>query len=267
MTQTPKGQYEEIVINDKKIFICLIPGCAKRFKFQSEIKRHLTNHSEQRPFTCAFPDCGKSFKRPDALSNHFRTHSKKSLFECPFPDCGSQFTTNSSLKYHLLKHQKENSDNCLNLDIKSFLDIVQSQREDKTDLNDNIIDLMNSNIDSSIFQTLKNQKQNDDYFGNSTSNDFNNHLFDINANKPHEENIFRNEFEGKSLKSIAPPQTSIYEKSKSSQKYETSSQSLLKKNPREMLKNMMDMMTTENNNIKDKLKFPPDMSNHFFENY
>lgn len=96
--------YEEVTVSNKKIYNCLIPGCGKTFKFKSEMKRHLTIHSNDRPYVCTFPECGKTFKRADALSNHFRIHSRSTPFNCPVPECMSQFTTKSALRYHLLKH-------------------------------------------------------------------------------------------------------------------------------------------------------------------
>jgi len=126
-------QYEEVVIQNKKIYNCLIPGCGKTFKFKSEMKRHLTIHSNERPFVCSFPDCGKTFKRADALSNHFRIHSRSTPFNCPVPECMSQFTTKSALRYHLLKHTGDKIFKCdypgCN---KAFITYAQLKQHEKT---------------------------------------------------------------------------------------------------------------------------------------
>jgi len=110
--QSISHQYEEVVINKKKTFNCLIPDCGKTFKFKSEIKRHLAIHSESRPFVCSYPDCGKTFKRADALSNHARIHNRTTHFLCPVPECLSHFTTKSALRFHMLKHTGEKIYKC-----------------------------------------------------------------------------------------------------------------------------------------------------------
>ena len=96
--------HEEFIVDNKKIFACMHPNCGKKFKFQSEINRHLIIHFSQRPFTCSVPGCQKSFKRAYALTNHVRTHKKVTSFFCTVEGCASKFTTKSALKYHLLRH-------------------------------------------------------------------------------------------------------------------------------------------------------------------
>jgi len=114
--------FEQKMISGKKTYRCLSPGCEKIFKFKSEMERHLTIHSPQRPYACSFADCQKSFKRPDALSNHMRIHSEKNTFNCPKPDCTAQLCTKSALKYHLLKHEGDKIFKCTHPGCdKSFL--------------------------------------------------------------------------------------------------------------------------------------------------
>ena len=114
--------FEQKTVNGKKTYCCLSSGCGKIFKFKSEMERHLTIHSPQRPYACSFADCQKSFKRPDALSNHMRIHLEKNTFNCPKPGCSAQLCTKSALKYHLLKHEGEKIFKCTHPGCdKSFL--------------------------------------------------------------------------------------------------------------------------------------------------
>jgi len=247
-------QYEELVINEKKIFVCLIPGCEKRFKFQSEMKRHLTNHSNQRPFVCAFPDCGKAFKRPDALSNHFRIHSKKSLFECPFPECNSQFTTNSSLKYHLLKHKNDRTENCSNqLEEKTFQEARQNTVDESDFLNQRNLDSENTSLFGGILKTHLDQNKNniETYPTNLAQDKYDQTLsgfWEINSDQGNRNNM------NNTVKAFS--QSSEYDISQDKNNAALSTQKLLKNNAEETLKNMMNMMINENNHLKKNIGFP-----------
>ncbi|RWS28546.1 zinc finger protein 84-like protein [Leptotrombidium deliense] len=73
---------EEILIDrkrksmEKRIFICDIPGCAKKFGRNCELTRHKLNHTDVWPFRCEFIGCGRKFKRKDVFKNHQRTHGR-----------------------------------------------------------------------------------------------------------------------------------------------------------------------------------------------
>lgn len=136
-TQLPKTKlyeelYEEVSLDARKIYKCLVPNCGKIFKFKSEVKRHTVIHSNQRPYVCSFPGCEKTFKRGDALSNHFRIHSRKTPFQCPIDECSAHFTTKSALRYHLLKHGGEKSFKCsFSGCCKAFLTYAQLKQHEK----------------------------------------------------------------------------------------------------------------------------------------
>jgi len=143
--------YEEVCIGDKKVFRCTIPDCGKTFKFKSEMKRHQTIHSGERPYVCSFPDCGKTFKRADALSNHFRIHSGKTPFDCPMSGCSLQFNTKSALRYHLLKHKGEKSFKCSHPGCgKAFLTFTQLKQHEKASYYHQKVDSATSQPDQSV---------------------------------------------------------------------------------------------------------------------
>jgi len=148
--------YEEVSIGDKKVFRCLIPDCGKTFKFKSEMKRHQTIHSGERPYVCSFPDCGKTFKRADALSNHFRIHSGKTPFDCPMSGCNLQFNTKSALRYHLLKHKGEKSFKCSHPGCgKAFLTFTQLKQHEKASYYHQKVDSTTSQPDQSVTPQLQ----------------------------------------------------------------------------------------------------------------
>jgi len=143
--------YEEVSIGERKVFRCLLPDCGKTFKFKSEMKRHQTIHSGERPHVCSFPDCGKTFKRADALSNHFRIHSGKTPFDCPVTGCDSQFNTKSALRYHLLKHKGEKAFRCSHPGCgKAFLTFTQLKQHEKASYYHQKVDSTTSQPDQSV---------------------------------------------------------------------------------------------------------------------
>ena len=123
-------KYEITVHFNKKTFRCLVNGCGKTFKFKSEMKRHLTIHSNERPYTCSV--CEKTFKRADALGNHVKLHDKSLYFRCTVPQCDAKFQTKSSLQYHLLKHNNEKVFKCKFPGCtKSFITYAQLKQHEK----------------------------------------------------------------------------------------------------------------------------------------
>jgi hypothetical protein len=104
--------FEQITLNDKKAFRCLISECGKTFRFKSDMERHIIIHSKDRPYTCTFASCNKKFKRPDALKNHLQTHNEDFPFICTSPGCDEKFHKKAALQYHLLKHNNTEKFTC-----------------------------------------------------------------------------------------------------------------------------------------------------------
>ncbi len=104
--KSPAEPYKQINKDGKKSFQCLTPGCAKIFRYKSDMERHLLIHTKEKSIVCPYPSCNKSFKRPDALKNHMKTmHIENTVYRCTMPGCDYQFPTQASLRFHILKHQ------------------------------------------------------------------------------------------------------------------------------------------------------------------
>ncbi|XP_029448286.1 oocyte zinc finger protein XlCOF6-like [Rhinatrema bivittatum] len=90
---------------EKKKHTCTV--CDKRFIYQSQLKRHQTNHMIEQQFKCT--ECDKSFISLSHLKKHQRTHGR----EKPFT--GTEFNqsfTHSNLKRHQKSHRGEKSFVC-----------------------------------------------------------------------------------------------------------------------------------------------------------
>lgn len=58
-------------------FNCISEDCEKIFTTQSDLKKHIRVHSNQRPFTCLTAGCGKTFINSHHLKNHSKSHTVK----------------------------------------------------------------------------------------------------------------------------------------------------------------------------------------------
>lgn len=79
---------------ESKKFTCSI--CDKKFNRLSNLKDHLTTHSDFKPYQCLV--CLKEFSNSSNLSKHRQLHNVKKNFSCL--DCDRKF----SQKVHLQKH-------------------------------------------------------------------------------------------------------------------------------------------------------------------
>lgn len=77
--------------------------CGKAFPFQSELKEHLTVHSEVRKFVCPAGNCGAKFKRKGELTKHFKTHGDQPDIKCV--ECPLTFKSKKLLRLHLRMHR------------------------------------------------------------------------------------------------------------------------------------------------------------------
>ncbi|RDL32666.1 C2H2 and C2HC zinc finger [Venustampulla echinocandica] len=76
-------------------WICLYPGCQKRFGRKENIKSHVQTHLGDRQFQC--PHCKKCFVRQHDLKRHAKIHSGIKPYPC---QCGNSFARHDALTRH-----------------------------------------------------------------------------------------------------------------------------------------------------------------------
>ncbi|XP_039655115.1 zinc finger protein 501-like [Perca fluviatilis] len=84
------------------------PACSKTFKHHTDLQRHVTSHTGERPFDCA--ECGKTFRHKGSLHIHMRKHTGEKPFRCLV--CGKNFTQSGTLAAHVRIHTGEKPFSC-----------------------------------------------------------------------------------------------------------------------------------------------------------
>ncbi|KAG6496525.1 hypothetical protein ZIOFF_044392 [Zingiber officinale] len=122
---------EQSPYKDKQECVCDEPGCGKRFKYPSKLKKHKDSHVklDHLEVVCYEPGCMKPFTNAECLKAHIRTahqyvncpicktkQLKKNLkrhqrlheanevierMQCDFEGCGCTFSNVSNLRQHL----------------------------------------------------------------------------------------------------------------------------------------------------------------------
>lgn len=80
--------------SDQK-YLCLYPGCEKRFGRKENIKSHVQTHLGDRQFQCSH--CAKCFVRQHDLKRHAKIHSGVKPYPCM---CGNSFARHDALTRH-----------------------------------------------------------------------------------------------------------------------------------------------------------------------
>ncbi|KAM8876848.1 WT1 transcription factor b isoform 1-T1 [Synchiropus picturatus] len=93
---------------EKRPFLCLHPGCGKKYFKLSHLQMHGRTHTGEKPYPCDYTDCGKRFSRSDQLKRHQRRHTGVKPFQCP--TCGRQFARSDHLKTHIRTHTGKTSE-------------------------------------------------------------------------------------------------------------------------------------------------------------
>ncbi|CAL8078415.1 unnamed protein product [Calicophoron daubneyi] len=126
--------------NQERKFVCVHPGCGKRYFKPSHLKAHLCVHTGERNCVCYYPFpprtkknvlqnyqgpiCGARFSRSDALTRHWRKEHIGLPFQCPM--CPKGFNRTDHLKNHINAHQRKVTEN---RDTSSSLQIAHSDSE------------------------------------------------------------------------------------------------------------------------------------------
>ncbi|KAI9558792.1 hypothetical protein GHT06_015581 [Daphnia sinensis] len=86
---------------DERKFLCDV--CDKAFRQMSTLSQHRAIHSNARPYVCEV--CQKTFNRVSTLISHRRTHFDDKPHKCHV--CGKGFHQKGNLKNHLFSHSNE----------------------------------------------------------------------------------------------------------------------------------------------------------------
>ena len=90
---------------DEKIFSFYCEFCNKGFHDNSNLKRHLRTHTNEKPYECK--QCDKKFGHSQSLKDHILTvHKNQKPYPCKF--CNKSYGNASNLRRHVKKaHQEE----------------------------------------------------------------------------------------------------------------------------------------------------------------
>eukprot|EP00731_Ephydatia_muelleri_P007622 Em0003g1870a len=94
----------------EKTFVCLYPGCTKRYLKLSHLQMHIRKHTGEKPYICEHEGCGKRFSRSDQLRRHSRKHTGLRPFQCEI--CQRKFSRSDHLKTHMRTHTGEKPHTC-----------------------------------------------------------------------------------------------------------------------------------------------------------
>ncbi|KAM9410213.1 WT1 transcription factor b [Pholidichthys leucotaenia] len=94
--------------SEKRPFMCVYPGCSKRYFKLSHLQMHGRKHTGEKPYQCDFTDCGRRFSRSDQLKRHQRRHTGVKPFQCE--TCQRKFSRSDHLKTHTRTHTGKTSE-------------------------------------------------------------------------------------------------------------------------------------------------------------
>ncbi|XP_041841421.1 WT1 transcription factor b isoform X3 [Melanotaenia boesemani] len=93
---------------EKRPFMCMYPGCSKRYFKLSHLQMHGRKHTGEKPYQCDVTECGRRFSRSDQLKRHQRRHTGVKPFQCE--TCQRKFSRSDHLKTHTRTHTGKTSE-------------------------------------------------------------------------------------------------------------------------------------------------------------
>ncbi|XP_069469176.1 zinc finger protein 793-like isoform X3 [Ambystoma mexicanum] len=95
-----KTEFNNTVVSPGAVEYFSCPECLKCFNKKSNLIRHRTTHTGDRPYQCNL--CDKNFNKKSNLIRHQRTHSTERVFKCC--ECESKFDRLADLHKHQKTH-------------------------------------------------------------------------------------------------------------------------------------------------------------------
>ena len=95
----------------RKPFVCLYPGCTKRYLKLSHLQMHIRKQTGEKPYVCDHEGCGKRFSQSDQLRRHSRKHTGIRPFQCVV--CERKLSRSDHLKTHMCTHTGEKPNICI----------------------------------------------------------------------------------------------------------------------------------------------------------
>ncbi|XP_065199302.1 zinc finger protein 174-like [Sycon ciliatum] len=79
------------------------PECKRSFSYPSQLKRHMTVHTGEKPYHC--DRCNSRFSLLTTLTKHKRTHTGEKPYKCTIPGCEQAFSQSSTRNRHVRIHK------------------------------------------------------------------------------------------------------------------------------------------------------------------
>ncbi|XP_046563808.1 uncharacterized protein LOC124272667 [Haliotis rubra] len=112
--------------------------CAKTFPRPSNLKKHMSVHSKEKPYSCKHRGCEKTFSILRNLNRHMRTHKEDKPFSCS--QCEETFTQSSELKDHMRSHSGEIPFSCKQSPASMAVSPEPVGLEDTSDIKGEVLD-------------------------------------------------------------------------------------------------------------------------------
>ena len=105
---TKRGALDHSRMHTGQSYQCIV--CFKRFGASSDLKKHITIHTGEKPWQCQV--CQKLFRLKSTYTNHVRCHTRERPYKCHYKRCNKRYKTSTLLKSHLLSHTKQKPFKC-----------------------------------------------------------------------------------------------------------------------------------------------------------